>query len=57
MKKKFIYTTSKETAAMLRKLGFLEASPGTNKGWTFVNDDKIRFELNDSTIYTNKLFV
>jgi len=57
MKKKFIYTTSKETADVLRKKGLLEVAPQSTNGWTFVNDDKIRFELNDKTIYTNKLFM
>lgn len=57
MKKKFIYTTSKETAEKLRNMGFVEANKNSSHGWTFINDDKISFEHNEETIYTNKLFM
>ncbi len=56
MDKKFIHTTSKETAETLRKLGLKEVYQ-SSVGWTFINNDKITFSLNENTIYTNKLFV
>ena len=56
MTKKFIYTTSKETAEVLRQMGFIEVQH-TPRGWTFINDKNIKFSLNENTIYTNKLFV
>lgn len=57
MDNKFIYTTSKETAEVLRKMGFIEVTQPNVSGWTFINNDNIKFSLNDSTVYTNKLFI
>ncbi len=54
--KKFIYTTSEQSAKELKKMGFIEVNHSGN-GWTFINDDKIRFSNIENLIITNKLFV
>lgn len=56
MPKKFIYTSSKESADTLKKLGFIVINESSN-GWTFIYDKKIIFQKIDNVIFTNKLSV
>lgn len=56
-KKKFIVTTSKQTADMLACFGcqFINYSDGN---WTYLNEPKkVDFSLLDSAVLTNKLFI
>lgn len=55
--KKFIITTSKETADMLACFGcqFINYADGR---WTYINEPKkVDFSLLDSVVLTNKLFI
>ena len=57
MKKNFINTTDKETAKLLREMGF-EELPKNGDVWVFVNDtdDKITFSSRNMKIaYTDVL--
>lgn len=46
MKNKFIKTTDKDTADILREAGFIEVGKEGNK-WVFINNDKIQFSMDE----------
>ena len=56
-KKKFIVTTSKETADILSCSGCQLINYSDGK-WTYINEPKkVDFTLLDSAVLTNKLFI
>lgn len=54
--KKFITTTSAETADKLKTMGF-QLVQESNNSWTFLNNAKSTFEKSKDVAYTNLLFV
>lgn len=56
MTKNFIYTTSKDSADILKKAGFVLVNRTPNS-WTFINDKKIQFQNLSNVVFTNKLSV
>lgn len=54
--KKFITTTSAETAEKLKTMGF-QLIQQSNNSWTFLNNVKSTFEKSKDVAYTNLLFV
>ena len=54
--KKFITTTSAETAEKLKAMGF-QLVQESNNSWTFLNNIKSTFEKNKDVAYTNLLFI
>lgn len=53
-KNKFIFTTSPESANILKQMGYVQISSGGDS-WVFLNSDKIVFEKLKDTVLTDKL--
>lgn len=54
MDKNFVKTSSEDTAQIMRKEGFVEL-PKEGNFFVFLNNEKMLFEENKETIYTNNL--
>lgn len=60
MKQNFITTLDSDTATLLRKSGYTEIPSGSNGLFTFINDQKLKFDnvIDVSKIkLTNMLYV
>ena len=53
-KNKFIFTTSPESANILRQMGYVQISSGGDS-WVFLNNEKITFDHLKDTTFTNKI--